>query len=133
MDEGVSPLAIVQAIDALKRVPGVLLADIEGESGRAIVAHDPGVGSASLLAAGARAGMHLRVVAGSAAPGATSEIALAAVTPARRLLALLTAAALLVAFLGTSNPNLAKYQLILPILLSVWAFIIARAMYGHRP
>jgi len=135
MDEGASPLSIAHVIHALKRVPGVLLAETGVGSGCAIVAHDPGVGSASLLAAAARVGMHLRVVADTAAPAANSEMARSvANVPARRLLALLATAALLLAFIGTSNPNLAKYQLLPSILLSsVWAFVIARAMYGRRP
>ena len=39
----------IQVVQALKRVPGVLLAEVDAAGTRAIVAHDPAVPTASLL------------------------------------------------------------------------------------
>ncbi len=60
-----------QLTHELRRVPGVLLAEVNSASGRATVAHDDAVSTASLLAAAARAGVHAEIIA--KAPAATSN------------------------------------------------------------
>jgi hypothetical protein len=55
--EGAAPVAaIAAAVRALKKVPGVLLAEHDAANAVAFVAHDSGVAAEALLAAAARAG-----------------------------------------------------------------------------
>lgn len=135
MDGTLSPGAIGEMIDALKRVPGVLLAEISPGTVRAIVAHDAAVTSTSLLEAAARTGAHLKLVGDTRVPAATGDMTqLLAVMPVRRLLMLAAALVFLPVVISAIFPGLATNHFLLPVLLSsVWAFVIVRAMFTRRP
>ncbi len=63
IDGGTSAPSVESIVRALQRVPGVLLAEMNAASARAVVAHDAAVAPASLLAAVAEAGNHAEIVA----------------------------------------------------------------------
>jgi hypothetical protein len=135
MDENLSPRTIGQIISALQRVPGVLLAEIGPGTARAIVAHDAAVPSASLLEAAARIGVRLKFVADTRVPAAiVGTLQPPAGVPIQRLLMLAAAFAFLPILIAAISPRLGSNPLLLPILLSsMWAFVIARAIFRRRP
>ncbi|MFY9779641.1 MAG: hypothetical protein WAJ85_03900 [Candidatus Baltobacteraceae bacterium] len=135
IEEGLSMPSIAQVIRVLQRVPGVLLAEIPAGTARAIVAHDPAVPTASLLAAAAGAGVRATIVADPQAATVSSGVALpAADMPARRLLVFAGVLVFLLAVTEATRPTLAISHFLLPVLLSaIWAFVIARAMMGRHP
>ncbi|MFY9779760.1 MAG: hypothetical protein WAJ85_04530 [Candidatus Baltobacteraceae bacterium] len=134
MGEGLSTPSIAQVVHALQRVPGVLLAEITSGTARAVVAHDPAVTAASLLAAAAGAGVPAKIVTDTRAPTASPGMALPAVDmPTRRLLMLAGLLVFILALTEAMRPTLAISRFVLPLLLlSVWAFIIARAVLSRR-
>jgi hypothetical protein len=137
MDEGLSTPSIAQiaqVIHALQRVPGVLLAEITTGTARAIVAHDPAVPTASLLAAAAGAGVRATIAADTRAPTVSPGMALPAVDmPTRRLLMLAGLLVFLCAPTEAMRPNIAISHFVLPVLLSsVRAFVIVRTL-GRQP
>jgi copper chaperone CopZ len=133
IDTAISALSVSELKRALQRVPGVLLAEIDGSAGRATVAHDSAVQMTSLFDAVAANGAHASVVTEPRAPAVSGGVAppLAAV-PIQRLLLVATLVLVLPLF-GTLNPSLAKNHLLIPIVLSfVWAVVVARAVFRHR-
>ncbi len=135
MDNNPSPLAMERAIAALKRVPGVLLAERSPGTTRATVAHDAAVANASLREAAAKAGVHVTLAVGARAPATSDVIGQLPVGKERERLLLLVAAVFLGSFLfSTISPRLASNHMLLPIVfLFVWAFMVARALLSRRP
>jgi hypothetical protein len=126
--------ATSRVIQALQRVSGVLLVEVDAESSRALISHDPAVKTASLLDAVLTAGERATVVAESrtaAIPVVTRSeprslriryIALAAIS----LLASLT----VVEFLLPKNP-LSRW--ILPVFTaSLWVWFLLEAITRRR-
>ncbi len=135
MDDNLSPLAMENAIDALKRVPGVLLAELGPGTSRAIVAHDAAVANASLLEAAAKTGVHVTLAAGTRAPATSDVIGQLPVGKERERFLLLAAVVFVGSFLLSAlNPRLANSHMLLPIAFAfAWAFVIARALLSLRP
>jgi hypothetical protein len=134
MDDNLSPLAMENAIAALKRVPGVLLAELGPGSARAIVAHDAAVANASLLEAAAKTGVHVTLAAGERAPATSDVIGQLPVGKERERLLLLVAAVFLGSFVFSAiSPRLANSHMLFPIIFSfVWVLMIARAISSRR-
>jgi copper chaperone CopZ len=63
IDGATSAPSVESIVRALQRVPGVLLAEMNAASARAVVAHDGAVAPASLLAAVAAAGNRAQIIA----------------------------------------------------------------------
>ncbi len=135
MDDNLSPLAIERTIAALKRVPGVLLAELGPGTARAIVTHDAAVANASLLEAAAKTGVHVTLAAGTGAQATSDVIGQLPVSKERQRLMPLAA----VVFVGSvlfsaTSPRLANNPMLLPIAFSfAWAFVIPRALLSRRP
>jgi len=88
IDGGGSAPSLTLVIQALHRVPGVLMAEMHAASARAVVAHDSAVPAGALLAAASGAGAHARIVTTTLRkPDDTWELAL---RPLRHLVALAT-------------------------------------------
>jgi hypothetical protein len=118
MDEGLSTPSIAQVIHALQRVPGVLLAEITAGTARAVVAHDPAVPTASLLAAAAGAGVPAKIVADTRAPTVSPGMVLPAVDmPTRRLVMLAGLLVFMLSLTEAMRPTLAISHFVLPVLL----------------
>jgi len=133
MDEGSSTASVAEAILALQRVPGVLLAEITSGTTRAIVAHDPAVPAASLLAATERAGARANIVANTRTAAANPGSDLATLgLPARRLLMFAAVLAFLLPRIEAMRPTLAIDHFVLPALMSASVFIVARAMLTRQ-
>jgi hypothetical protein len=131
-DTAISAPGALEIKRALQRVPGVLLAEIDGASDRATVAHDCAVPIASLLAAVAANGARAAVVVDPRARGVSAGVAqpLGAI-PAQRLF-FVAAFLLLLPLFGTVSPSLAKNHLFIPIVLAfTWAVVFVRAFH-HR-
>jgi hypothetical protein len=123
------PTAAAPLIAALKRVPGVLLAEWLPAQARAVVAHDAAVPLAALIAAARGIGVQARVL--TEKPAAAAATMVPASAPGLRARSLLTVAAVLlvaVALMETMFPRLASNHLVLPLLLTgVWAFFLTDA------
>ncbi len=124
IDGSLTTPSIAHVLHALHRVPGVLLAEINAVSARAVVAHDSAVTTASLLAAAAGAGVHATIVVDrrALAMSAGTKPPFASI-PVQRLMLLVAALLLSQALFGAVSPSLAKAHLLLPVMLTlVWAF-----------
>jgi hypothetical protein len=132
IDTPIAALRFLEIKRALQRVPGVLLAEIDGANGRAMVAHDSAVPMAPLLAAVAANGAHAAVVAEPRTAAVNGGVALPLVTvPIQRLL-FVAAVVLLLPLIGTLSPSIAKNHLLIPIVLAfVWAVVLTRT-FRHR-
>jgi hypothetical protein len=135
MDENLSPLAIDKVIAALKRVPGVLLAELEPGTARAIVAHDAAVAKQSLLEAATKSGAHVTLAAGTRAPSTSDVIAALPLGKERQRLLLLALMAFVAPLLFSAMyPRLTGGAMFLPIVLSyAGAFVIVRILSSRRP
>jgi len=135
MDENLSPLALDNVIAALKRVPGVLLAELEPGTARAIVAHDAAVANASLLEAATKSGAHVTLAAGARAPSTSDVSAVLPLSKERRRFLLLAVIAFVAPLLfSVMYPRLTGGAMFLPIALSyAGAFVIVRVFSGQRP
>ncbi len=121
IDGGTSAPSVESVVRALQRVPGVLLAEMNAASARAVVAHDAAVAPASLLAAVAKAGKHAEIVAD------TRPVA-APVRDARTLMLVRVAAIATVAFVALTLaevflPGNDDKLRMLPLLMTVFWFI----------
>lgn len=134
LDDNLPSVAIERAIAALKRVPGVLLAEQSPGTNRAIVAHDAAVANASLLEAAAKTGVHVTLVTGTRAPAASDDRAEQPVGKERERLLLLVAVVFLGSFLFSAiSPRLANTHMVLPVVFSfVWACMIAHSISSRR-
>jgi cation transport ATPase len=134
IDGSMSAVSVSQVTQALRRVPGVLLAEIHATSGRATVAHDFAVQATSLLAAATRAGVHAEIVADTPAPAIGVDLAARLRLIRIRQFAIVCAAALLApALINAIVPDAAARYWVLPTLLYVcWGFFFTRAMFDRR-
>jgi cation transport ATPase len=134
IDGSPSAPSIANVVHALHRVQGVLFAEINAISARAVVAHDPAVSTASLLGAATGAGVRATIVADGLAPavsgGASPSFARLSI---RRLMPLIAALILLQALFVTVSPSLAKTHMLNPIVLGlVWAFLFFNISLKRR-
>jgi len=134
LDDNLSPLAMENAVAALKRVPGVLLAERSPGSTQAIVAHDAAVTKASLLEAAAIIGVRATLAAGARAPAAGDVIGQLPVRKeSERLLFLVAIVFLGSSFFSVVSSRFANNHMVVPIVFSfVWPFMVARAISSRR-
>ncbi len=136
VEVGVSVVSVDRLVHMLRRVPGVLLADMDAASGRATVAHDSAVSMSSLIAAAALAGVRATIVADARSAAAIARrTLLAPIAPARRIFMFAAAVVFVLAFIAARSPTVGKTQFLLPILLSsafAIAFAIAHAAFRRR-
>jgi hypothetical protein len=129
-----SPSAIEQVVRALRRVPGVLTVETDAGASNALVAHDAGVPTASLLAAAKLAGVEVKVV-----PDVCARLALAApVTIAqplnqRHLRSVAIAAILGVIIIDMTFPHSPdkRWVYLIPLAM-VWAIIVVGSLAARR-
>ena len=132
IDASLPAPTIAQAIRALQRVPGVLLAELNSASTQATVAHDCAVTAGSLLAA---AGVQARIVADTRAPTLDVEktLQLAAAASLRRFMAVATAVFFGLAVVDLLVPDGTVKSWLGPLLIwSLWLFFIAEAVVRRR-
>jgi len=97
---------LVDLLCALRRVPGVLLADVNSARDRAIVAHDSGVENAAMLAAAARVGVRVSIVRETAESGVLAvSVSKKTTVVLRRLLGFWTVAVLSLAVFAVLAPG----------------------------
>jgi cation transport ATPase len=127
--------SVAQVRDALQRVPGVLLAEVNPQSARAVVAHDVGVPAASLLAAAARAGVRAAILAGVRAPAAgVDSIPELRQARIRRRATVALAVFLTLILIDISNASIATMQWAMPIVFSLLLlFFVVEAVVDRRP
>jgi hypothetical protein len=135
IDASLPAPTIAQAIRALQRVPGVLLAELNSASTQATVAHDCAVTAGSLLAAAGGAGVQARIVADTRAPTLDVEktLQLAAAASLRRFMAVATAVFFGLAVVDLLVPDGTVKSWLGPLLIwSLWLFFIAEAVVRRR-
>ena len=132
MDASTPAPSVAILVAMLKRVPGVLLAEANPATARAIVAHDAGVAVASLLAAAGRAGVCARVVTAAGVPVIDRDM-LSAPNHAwmRRLLVALMASFLSLALIDTLMPK-EKAWFASIALASLGIFLLVKALARPR-
>jgi cation transport ATPase len=129
IDGSPSGASIAKVVSALQRVPGVLLAEANAGTARAIVAHDSGVSTASLVAAAFRAGVRADVVAPRVA---VPEQSVPKGPPIYGLL-LTAGGALLVTFglAGVATKYSPGNPWVMPVLLAA-CFVFCATAFGDR-
>jgi Cu+-exporting ATPase len=133
IDAALAGPGIAQVIRALQRVPGVLLAEVNAATSRAIVAHDAAVPAASLLAAAAGAGVHARIVADTRTPATSVDPAGLQRARIRQLITFATTAFIALAVIDMLVPASLGKNWLLPVLVSVfWAVFFAEAIIRRR-
>jgi hypothetical protein len=133
LDDNLSPLAMERTIAALKRVPGVLLAELGPGPARAIVAHDAAVAHASLLEAAAKTGAHVTVAEGTRATTASNIVGQLPVGKGRERVLILAAVVILGSGLFSAmSPRLASYHILPIAFYFAWAFVITRSLLSRR-
>ncbi len=121
-------------IRALQRVPGVLLAEVNAATARAVVAHDAAVPATSLIAAAEKAGVHVRIIGDTRAP----KLADSPGTPlhslgSRQLLIAAAAAFIVLTIVDLFVPNATQKHVVLFGLTSLlWALFLAKWFIRHR-
>jgi hypothetical protein len=129
IDASLPAPAIAQAIRALQRVPGVLLAELNSTSTQATVAHDSAVTAASLLAAAQ--GVRARIVADTrllALDATTAQ--LRAVKDLRRFMVVAAAVFVVQVLVELLVPAGAFKNWLGPSLIwSLWVFFFAAAIF----
>jgi hypothetical protein len=134
IDGTMSPPSVAQVLEALQRVPGVLLAEVNPQNARAVVAHDAAVPAASLLAAATRAGVHAAIVAGVRAPADSVGTALQVQHARLRRFATVALAVFVTLVLDATVPNIAARQWIVPIVvLLLWILFAVDAVIDRLP
>lgn len=134
MDSGMSNPSLARVIAALQHVPGVLLAEANGSTARAIVAHDAAVPAASLLAAVVGAGAHAKILTGPGRPAVRVATGLQLQSVRTRRLVMVAAAIFLpLALVDILLPNMVEKNWLLPVFITaLWVFIFAEAFVGRR-
>ncbi len=131
IDGATSEAAFASVIGALQRVPGVLLAEVNRSTARALVAHDGAVAAASLLAAVIVAGNHANVVEPPPA-AAPADVR----TRRKSILAVVglgTAVFVALALIDVLLPGGSGRRWLLPVLMSVfWFFFFAQSFAARR-
>jgi hypothetical protein len=125
--EDPTPWTVTQMIHALQRVPGVLVAELDGARVRAIVAHDSAVPEASLIAAAARAGVTATIVATAETPaiGVSSTSPVKARTTRRRVIGAATAFVGLTVLNALLSSSAQNHWLLTVLLLTTWVLLFA--------
>jgi hypothetical protein len=132
IEGGASATAIADAIRALQRVPGVLLADMHHASTRAVVAHDGAVNTASLVNAVAGAGIRASILA---VPRAATENVPAAFSNAAivRVVVTATLAFAALTLIDLFMPDGADRHWLLPaVSTTLFLFLFARSLGMRR-
>lgn len=132
IDGGMAQPAVVQVMHALRRVPGVLLAEIDAAAARAVVAHDSGVPPASLVAAAAGAGVRATIVLAARAvvPNTHERVSLRD-ERGTRILFFGIAVCLTLTVIEIAVPNGAGRALAAAI-CALWAIFFLRALFQQR-
>ncbi|MGP6157641.1 MAG: hypothetical protein ACLPYS_09100 [Vulcanimicrobiaceae bacterium] len=135
LDGAITESVAAHLASTLRRVPGVLLAEVDAAAGRIAVAHDEAVKMQSLLAGIESAGCHATPDApknsslGDISAAATQQDALRT----RRLATIAFLAFAAVALLAGFVPEFAYKQWLLPaLMLLVWS-LYAASMQLRRP
>jgi copper chaperone CopZ len=135
IDDILAGTRIDDVVRALKRVPGVLLADASPGNARAVVAHDSAVPVNALIAAALAAGARVTVFRSPRAiAAAAAAIAPAAVKPSRPRIAvgtLAVAAALIAA--DVLLPNSPQKHIVLnALVIALWISFFVVAFLRRR-
>jgi hypothetical protein len=135
IDGSMSTTSIAHMIQALQRVPGVLLAEVDAVGNRATVAHDAAVPTAALLAAATGVGMHAGLIVGAPAlrMNADSEMRLKREHIQRHMM-IWAAVFVAVSLIEALIPNGPAKHWMLPILMTTFlvSFLVAQAFGAHR-
>jgi hypothetical protein len=129
-DGTIADATLAPMIRALQRVPGVLLAEVNPATARALVAHDAAVPATSLIAAAQNVGVRVRIV-GGATPAAAAGHALSrrSVLGNRRLLVAASLAFLALAIVDALVPNTPpKHWILIVLTAAVWVFFITKSL-----
>jgi hypothetical protein len=135
IDADAAQPSIEQLVQALRRVPGVLLAEGNAASARVIVAHDAGVSTASLLRAAAVLGLRAKFICDTRATAINIAAALPAAGLPNRKLVIVVAAIFVPIALGVIIlvPSVPSNRWLLPaIFIALWAIVFAQMMFGRR-
>ena len=133
VDGGLAAGSLAQMISALRRVPGVLLAEANGANTGAVVAHDAAVSAISLIAAAENVGVHVRVVADKREAKPGNLAAPPHSLGNRQLLVVAAFAFVVVATVDLVLPNAAqKHGILIVLTSSLWAFFVAKSFLRQR-
>jgi copper chaperone CopZ len=133
VDGSLAEGSIAQMIRALRRVPGVLLADVNAANGRADVAHDAAVPATSLVTAAQNVGVHVSVVRDTRAPKLAGNVAPLHSLANRQLLVVAAVAFVISTVVDLLLPNVAqKHGILIVLTSSLWAFYLAKSFLAHR-
>jgi hypothetical protein len=135
IDGSMSTTSIAHMIQALQRVPGVLLAEVDAVGNRATVAHDAAVPTASFLAAAAGAGVYAGLVVGTPVPSTNPDAAMRIKREhIPRYIMVWVAAFVAVSLIEALIPNSPAKHWVLPVLMTTFwmSFLIAQAFGTHR-
>jgi cation transport ATPase len=126
--------SLAQMIRALQRVPGVLLAEVNAATARAVVAHDAAVPATSLIAAAEKAGVHVRIIGDTRAPKLADKPGTPLHSLGRRQLLIAAAAAFIVlTIVDLLVPNAAQKHGVLFALTSLlWALFLVKSFIRRR-
>jgi hypothetical protein len=120
-------------IRSLRRVPGVLLADIDASSGRAEVAHDAAVPVSSLIAAARNAGVQVRIIGGMPTAPFAGRAASPRIVRSRQLLLVVAAAFIVITIVNALVPDSGEKHVFLLVLTgALWMIFIAKTLTFHR-
>lgn len=132
--DGVLSIPLIASVTrALQRVPGVLLAEVNAASSRAIVAHDAAVPTASLVAAAAAAGVHAEIVGETrtAGNGGSHAVRLHDVSN-RNAQTVAGIVFLMLCAIDLVLPESAgKYRLLIALTILLWFFFLAKWIVGR--
>ncbi len=134
VDGGGAGASLTHMVRALRRVPGVLLAEVNAANARAVVAHDAAVPATSLIAAAENVGVRLSIVSDTRAP-VLGDSAAARVhhLDGRQLLIAAAASFVIVSIVDLLVPNATlKHAMLIVTTVSLWAFFLAKSFVGHR-
>ena len=126
--------SVTHMIRALKRVPGVLLAEVNGANDGADVAHDAAVPTTSLIAAAQNAGVHVRIVGDTRVPTlAANPSASLHLSATWQFLIAAASAFLVFTIINLLVPNAAeKHGVLIGLTVVLWAVFLAKSFIAHR-
>jgi cation transport ATPase len=136
IEAGTAQESVEKLVQALRRVPGVLLAELNAAGARVVVAHDAGVPTASLLGAASVLGLRTKVVSDTRAPAIRSAAARTAARLPNRNVVFAAAAIIVPVALGLLIlvPGLPGNRWALPaVFVGLWAFFFAQMLFRRRP
>ncbi len=126
--------SVTHMIRALQRVPGVLLAEVNGANDGADVAHDAAVPTTSLIAAAQNAGVHVRIVGDTRVPTlAANQSASLHLLATRQFLIAAVSAFVVLTIVNLLAPNAAeKHGVLIGLTAVLWAVFLAKSFIAHR-